>query len=126
MDPVDPVDEVLAAARYRAVVLAAGEADELRRLLHPDFSWTSHRGERFSRDAYLAANTGGTTRWLAQSLEDAQVAVVGDTAVLTCVVCDVVDHGGGEATFRMPMTQLWVRRGGSWLCLGGHAGPLLT
>jgi hypothetical protein len=26
----------------------------------------------------------------------------------------------------MPMTQVWVRVRGDWLCLAGHAGPRRT
>jgi hypothetical protein len=29
-------------------------------------------------------------------------------------------------TFRMPMTQVWVRVDGEWQCLSGHAGPRRT
>jgi hypothetical protein len=55
---------------------------------------------------------------------DVDVVVVGDTAVLRAEVVDVVLSGQGEpVTFRMPMTQVWVRQGDAWSCLGGHAGP---
>lgn len=119
-------DQVLAAAQARAAALAAGDAAELHRLLHPDFGWVSHRGDVFDRDRYVAANTApGGMRWRAQRLEQPQVQVVGDAAVLRCIVTDVVsDADGGEVRARMLMTQTWIRDDTTgWVCLAGHAGP---
>ncbi|MFK4088417.1 nuclear transport factor 2 family protein [Kribbella sp. NPDC020789] len=114
--------EVIAAAEARAAALAAGDADTLRFWLHPRFRWTSHLGAQFDRESYLAANTGGSLRWSAQTLTDIEVTVVGTTAVLRCVVTDSVN---GEE-FRMPMTQTWVWEAERWQCLAGHAGPRRT
>ena len=121
-------DQVLTAAQARAAALAAGDAGVLRSLLHPGFGWVSHRGEVFDRDGYVAANTPpGRLRWRAQRLEDPQVRVVGDAAVLCCTVTDVVTGAdGAEVRARMLMTQTWIRDDtGGWVCLAGHAGPRL-
>ena len=105
--------------------MAASDAHRLGLLLHPDFRWTSHTGERFDRAGYLASNTGGRTVWRAQDLGAPDVTVVGSTAVLHTVVSDSVERDTGTQVFRMPMTQIWVRVDGGWQCLAGHAGPLL-
>jgi hypothetical protein len=115
--------EVLDAAHARAAALARGDAVALSRLLHPEFRWTSHTGEHFDRQAYVASNAGGSNRWSTQELRDVVVLVDGDTAVLCCEVRDVVDRGRAAEDFRMPMTQVWVRHPGGWVCLAGHAGP---
>ena len=123
---MDDAAQVLTAARERAVALADGDAERLSALLHREFRWTSHVGETYDRTEYVRRNTEGHTVWRSQVLGDTDVVVVGDTAVLTAVVTDVVlSEGGQPATFRMPMTQVWVREGGTWRCLGGHAGPRL-
>ena len=122
---MDAADEVKDAARRRADALASGDAAALGELLHPDFRWTSHRGERFDRAAYIAANTGNGLRWHAQHLTGVQVVVDGDTAVLTCDVEDEVTTDAGRTAFRMPLTQIWVRTTDGWRCLAGHAGPRL-
>ncbi|MGW6276992.1 nuclear transport factor 2 family protein [Kribbella sp. NPDC055071] len=119
-------EQVVAAALRRAAALAAGDVGELRACLHPEFWWTSHRGAGFDREAYIASNTGGSLRWSAQSLADVAVVVVGNVAVLRCVVTDRVDVGQGTEEFRMPMTQTWIRSDDRWLCLAGHAGPRMT
>jgi hypothetical protein len=121
---VNQADEVLRLAEVRAAALVEGEPDRLRRLLHPEFQWTSHRGERYDRESYVLANTRGL-RWLKQRLEDPEVTVVGDTAILLCTANDTVLRDGQEAGFRIPVTQVWVRAHRTWVMLAGHAGPVL-
>jgi ketosteroid isomerase-like protein len=119
--------EVIEAALARATALTEADASRLLALLHEDFRWTSHVGETFDRDEYVARNTEGHTVWRSQHLNDAEVVVVGDTAVLYAEVIDTVRSGAdGSELFRMPMTQVWVRQGGAWKCLAGHAGPRRT
>ncbi len=122
---MDERAEVLAAAEERARALAGTDETALRRLLHPDFGWTAHTGRRFDLESYVRSNRGGGTGWHGQTLRDPAVVVVGPTAVLTCVVVDEMDQGDGVRTFTMPITQTWVRDGGRWLLLAGHAGPRL-
>lgn len=119
-------DQVREAASARAAALAAGDAARLTDLLHVDFQWTSHTGEDFDRAAYVESNAGGRTVWHKQDLGDPTIAVVGDAAVLRTVVVDTIATTSGSETFRMPMTQVWVRSGPGWTCLAGHAGPRLA
>jgi len=120
---VDDAGEVLAAVAQRAAALAAGDPGRLRALLHPGFRWTSHRGEVFDREGYVAANTGGALVWRRQVVQAPDVVVAGDVAVVVGVVRDDVERDGVPATFVMRLTQVWVRDGDGWLCLAGHAGP---
>jgi hypothetical protein len=121
---MNQADEVLRLAEARAAALVEGEPDRLRRLLHPEFQWTSHRGERYDRESYVLANTR-ELRWMKQRLEDPEVTVVGDTAILLCTVNDTVVRDGEELSFVLPVTQVWVRAHRSWVLLAGHAGPEL-
>jgi ketosteroid isomerase-like protein len=124
---VDDRSQVLDAARERATALAEGDAERLSELLHAEFRWTSHVGETYDRTEYVRRNTEGHTVWRSQEMANADVVVVGDTAVLRAEVTDVVLTESGEPeTFTMPMTQAWVREEGTWRCLAGHAGPRLT
>jgi ketosteroid isomerase-like protein len=118
----DPHDEVLTAAHRRAQALANADAETLTELLHPEFVWTTHTGDVLDREAYVRRNTDGTTRWRAQHLGEPDITVVGDAAVLRATVTDEVEAG----TSTMPMTQVWVRDEGRWVCVGGHAGPRLS
>ena len=117
--------EVLDGVYARADALGRADAEGLRRLLHPRFGWTSHRGEAFDLESYIANNAGGAVIWRRQSLREVSAVVVGDAAVVTAIATDDVTQAGAELTFTMRMTQTWVRVDGRWLCLAGHAGPLL-
>ena len=114
---------MLAAAARRARALADGDAEALRALHHPELRWTTYRGDVLDRETYVRGNTDGSLRWLAQRLEDATVVVAGDAAVLTAVVVDEVERDGLRQTFRLRLTQTWVRDGDGWAVLSGHAGP---
>jgi ketosteroid isomerase-like protein len=124
---MDAAQQVIAAAGDRASALATGDAERLRELLHEQFRWTTHTGETFDRSEYIRTNTEGHTVWRSQDLTGADVVVVGDTAVLRAEVTDVVVSDDNDVeTFRMPMTQVWVRSAGRWKCIAGHAGPRLS
>jgi Domain of unknown function (DUF4440) len=121
---MDASQQVLSAAAERAAALAVGDADRLSGLLHRHFRWTTHLGETYGRSEYVRRNTEGLTVWRSQDLTNAEVVVVADTAVLYAEVTDTVLPGRqGSETFRMPMTQVWVRMDDGWKCLAGHAGP---
>jgi hypothetical protein len=120
---MDVRSEVVQAAEARARALAEGDTARLRDLLHEEFRWTSHTGESFDRDEYVERNTTGHVSWQAQQLADVEVSVVAEVAVLRAEVTDVIGAGHGTESFRMPVTQVWVRHDGAWRCLAGHAGP---
>jgi ketosteroid isomerase-like protein len=114
-------DEVTGAALRRAAALAAGDEAALRQLMHPGLQWTTFRGEVLGYADYIAGNTQAGLRWRAQRLEDITVVVAGDTAVLTAAVTDEVSRDGSDLTFRLRVTQTWVRTPEGWRCLAGHA-----
>ncbi len=124
-EPEPAAAAVLDAKRRRGQALAKADRETLYKLLHPRFRWTSHRGVTVDRDTYIRNNTDGSLRWRAQTLDDVDVVIAGDTAVARCIVTDDVTRAGQIQQYRMPMTQTWVREHRQWLCLAGHAGPLL-
>jgi hypothetical protein len=124
MTPED--EEVFDVAQRRALALVRGSAGELRQLMHPDLRWTTYRGAVLDRDAYIAGNTDGSVTWVGQHFEDPEVTVFGDTAILTAVVVDVIERDAERETFRLHVTQVWLRHAGEWRCVAGHAGPRLA
>jgi len=105
----------------RAEALAAGDEAALRLLMHPGLQWTNFRGEVLGYEDYIDGNTGAGLRWRAQRLEGVAVVVAGDTAVLTAAVTDEVTRDEREQSFRLRLTQTWVRTPTGWRCLAGHA-----
>jgi hypothetical protein len=51
------------------------------------------------------------------------VVVFGDTAVLAAVAVDQVERDGRQESYRLRLTQTWIRDHGQWRCLSGHASP---
>lgn len=126
--------QVIQAAEARALALAEGNAERLSGLLHEDFRWRAHVGETYDRAECIRRNIEGHTIWRSQQLLSPDVVIVGDTAVLYAEVTDVVHSGDDDSeTFRMPMTQLWIRTGDIWpegrspigFALPACLGPLL-
>jgi hypothetical protein len=113
--------EILAAAERRSAALVARDPAALRALHHPQLRWTTHRGEVRNLDAYVRGNTEGDLVWRAQRLSEADVVIVGDTAVLTALVHDEYERAGEPGAHAMRLTLTWVRKDGAWQVLAGHA-----
>jgi len=120
---VSAAAEILEAAERRSAALVARDPELLRELHHPNLRWTTHRGDVRDRDAYIAGNTEGDLVWRAQHLLEAEVLVVGDTAVLVGVVHDEFERDGEPGALDMPLTLTWAREEGTWRVLAAHAGP---
>jgi hypothetical protein len=116
-------EAVLAATRARSAALVARDPDALRALHHPEFRFTTPRGDVRDRDAYVAGNTTGALVWRAQRLLDHEIVVHGETAVLIGVVHDEFERAGVPGAHDMHLTLVWVRVDGDWVALAAHAGP---
>jgi hypothetical protein len=116
-------EAVLAATRARSAALVARDPDALRALHHPDFRFTTPRGDVRDRDAYVTGNTAGDLVWRAQSLVEHEIVVAGDTAVLVGVVHDEFERAGDPGAHDMRITLVWVLLDGAWVVLAAHAGP---
>ena len=82
--------------------------------------YTNSQGRRLGRADYLAFVMSGDMRWDAQVIEDAAVASFGETAVLTCHVTDVGRWRGEPVRWRFVSTQVYVRRGETFVYAAGH------
>ena len=114
---------ILAATRARSAALVARDPDALRALHHPDFRFTTPRGDVRDRNAYVTGNTAGELVWRAQHLVSHEIVVAGDTAVLVGVVHDEFERAGVPGAHDMRLTLVWVRVDGRWVLLAAHAGP---
>jgi uncharacterized protein DUF4440 len=114
---------VLAASERRSAALVARDAGALRALHHPDFRFTTPRGDVKDLDAYIAGNTAGELVWRAQHLVSHEIVIAGGVAVLTGVMHDEFERAGQAGMHDMHVTFVWVVRQGAWVLLAGHAGP---
>jgi ketosteroid isomerase-like protein len=116
-------EAILATIRRRSAALVARDAAGLRALHHPDFRFTTPRGDVRDLEAYIAGNTGEALVWRAQHLVSHELVVAGEVAVLTGLMHDEFERAGEPGAHDMHVTFVFVRRDGSWVVLAGHAGP---
>ncbi|MDA0159345.1 nuclear transport factor 2 family protein [Solirubrobacter ginsenosidimutans] len=117
------IEAILAVVRRRSAALVARDAAELRAVHHPDFRFTTPRGDVRDLEAYIAGNTGGALVWRAQDLVAPELVVAGEVAVLTGVMHDEFERAGEPGAHDMHVTFVFVERAGEWVVLAGHAGP---
>lgn len=115
--------DVEAAFRRRADALPAQDWAVVEAQLHDDFIYTNSKGERLMKQGYLDFLRDGPLRWTHQSLEDALVVQIGDTAVITGLVLDHVVVDGEEHELHFASTQTYVRVDGVWRYLAGQTSP---
>lgn len=117
-------DAVRRVAAERSAALVRKDVAALDRILAPEFVYTNASGEVLDKEEYLARYVRDpNVRWLSQELEDVEVRVAGNSAVVTCRVRDRAMFGGQslDAVFRS--TYVYVREEAGWRCMAGHTGP---
>jgi hypothetical protein len=114
-------EAVAALVSARTAALLRGDADRMREILAPDFTYTNATGVSCDREEYLAAYVGSPELvWLAQESSPPLVRIYGDTAVVTLDVHDRAVWRG--VPFEGDFTSLfvYVRSEGSWRCVAGQ------
>src|SRR5437870_117535 len=101
-------DAIFDVVQQRSAALVARDAAALGALHHPDFRFTTPRGEVRDLEAYIAGNTGGATAWHAQHLVSHELVVAGDVAVLTGVMHDEYTRAGAAGAHDMHVTFVFV------------------
>ena len=113
-------EEVLAAATEWAEAMAANDAERIGSFMADEWVIVSERGVSPKEDLLEFIRSGALTHSRFEMASEPRVMVYGDTAVLTCRAVNTA-HFGGE-TFEADewTTDLFVKRGGRWLCVLSH------
>lgn len=97
---------------------ALGDHDALADMLSPSYTHTNVWGELQDRDAWLQYARGRSGATTTLGFVDVVIRIVGDTAIVT----GRNDIVGGNSVLRdgrsnrsIRFTQVWVRRGETWL-----------
>lgn len=118
----DPRDQLVRLARERSDALVRRDAETLGRILADGFVYTNASGQVLDKATYLARYVHSPdVRWLAQDLEDVEVRVLGDTAVLTFRVHDRATFGAQTLDAHFRSTFVYVKTPAGWQCLAGHS-----
>lgn len=118
---IDHRAAVTHVARARSSALVARDAAALTSILDERFVYTNASGERMDREGYLARYVRSPdVTWHDQELEDVEVALHGDTAILTGRVHDRATFAGQDLDAWFRTTFVYVRSGDRWRCVAGH------
>ena len=92
-----------------------GDVATFQRLCADDFTHTSQDGTFRIRDAWLKGRVQGKTSYVSYEVDDRQIRIFGETAVVTGLVKPSWrEEDGGLATGRFRFLRVWVKRDSRW------------
>lgn len=104
-----------------------GNAVPLQRLLSADFIATSLNGRVVNKAQYVRSSSNPNVRFTSFNVDETNVRVYGDSAVVTGLVRITSRAEGGEQTFRFRYTNMYVAAGGGrWQVAASHLTPLVA
>lgn len=102
-------------------LIMAGDSQAAAPFYAPDFVLTASNGSQKDRARMLLEIGTPALHFQRNHTEQVQVRVLGDTAVLTGVLHQIGSWQGKSFDYRFNVTDTWVRQGGRWVLLAGHA-----
>jgi ketosteroid isomerase-like protein len=116
----DTTQALIDAAREWAEAMAANDANRIASFVGDEWVIVSERGVSPKEDLLGFIRSGALTHSRFEMTSEPRVQVYGETAVLTCRAVNTA-HFGGE-TFEADewTTDVFVKRGGRWLCVLSH------
>lgn len=101
-----------------------GDAEALEPLLADDFVLVGPLGFVLDKRQFLGSRLSGDLRHASFAWEDVNVRVHGDTAVAVGTQAQQSTYQGRDASGRFRVTQLAVRRDGTWVLASMHLSPI--
>jgi ketosteroid isomerase-like protein len=87
---------------------------------------TNEEGVQLNKAATLADVKDGTTKYQSLSYDALTTEGYGDTVIARGIVVVKGTSKGKDASGRFAWTDTWVKRGGEWQCVAGHASTILA
>jgi ketosteroid isomerase-like protein len=104
--------------------MVANDADRIGNFMADEWVIVSDRGIA-AKDYFLDLVRSGTlTHSSFEMVGDSRIEVYGDTAVLTARVTNTAHFGGQQFDADEWTTDVFVKRGGKWLCVLSHITPV--
>ena len=104
----------------------AGDIHACESLMAPEFRLRSVATDSVvGRSEWLEQASSGRIAGTAFEYEEMDVAVVGDTAVTMSRTRQEATIEGRDWSATLHVTDVWVRREGSWTVVARHASPLV-
>jgi ketosteroid isomerase-like protein len=107
-----------------AAALVNGDAAYIEGITSPDWVRTSPDGELHTKAQTLAALKDGALRFRSFNLDDLEIRVSGDAAVVLGLVTAQGSYQGKGFGGRSRFTDTFVRRDGRWICVATHGSDV--
>ena len=92
-----------------------GDVATFERLFADDFTHTSQDGTFRTRAEWLKGRVQGKTNYVSYDVDDRQIRIYGETAVVTeCAKPSWRESDGSLASGKFRLLRVWVKRAGRW------------
>ena len=113
--PESATDEILKVDEERNQALQKGDVATLDRIYSDDVVYANASGALLTKAQHLAELKGRTLNFRSFVHENVQVAVHGDTGVLTGISKSVVEYQGSVSSSNRRFLNVFNKRDGHWL-----------
>jgi ketosteroid isomerase-like protein len=125
----DQTQQVMALGEDWAAAELRGDTSSLGGILADDFVGVGPRGFTLTRDQWLSRHEAGSLTYEAFGLDEGEVRLYGDAAVMVCRQSSrgayEDENGRFELDDQFRATLVFVRQGGRWLLAGLQLSPIL-
>ena len=109
--------EIVKLEHEWVAAIQAKDTATIDRLLADDFVGTTNNRRYIKRDAIEDVREGEHETLV---LDDVQVRLYGDTAIVDIDQVEKSRHGGDDFSGTYLFTNTWVKQGGSWKAVASH------
>jgi ketosteroid isomerase-like protein len=125
-DPCALRSELLATAKEWAAAIVSNDPARIAGFMSEDWVIVSERGVSPRREFLSLVESGELTHSAMEPVTDARVRIYGETAVVTGRVTNTAHYRGRRSDADEWTTDVFVRRGGRWLCVLSHITAAAT
>ena len=117
-------NELIKLGSEWAEAMVANDAERIGSFMSEDWVIVSERGIATKEHFLGFVRSGALTHSSFEMLGDARIKVYGEMAVLTCRVVNTAHFGGQRFDADEWTSDVFVKRGGRWLCMLSHVTPV--
>lgn len=108
-----------------ADAMVANDADWIGSFMADDWVIVSERGISTKEEFLSFVRSGQLTHSMFEMVGDARIREYGDTAILSARIVNTAHFAGQQFDADEWTTDVFVRRGGKWLCALSHITPAI-
>jgi ketosteroid isomerase-like protein len=119
-----PEQEIRKCEAERSKAQVQGDAAKLDQLLAPEFIEVGSAGQIRTKKENIEGHKSGQVHWEQFDLDDLNVRVYGETALVTGRLTRKGSVGGQDLNGQSRYTRYYVRRKGRWQAIFQHSVPI--